>query len=155
MFSATVSGGAEKVPTSDSEQTLLLVDDHCQLHKRPDPKATPHPGDRFRCMTGAEIQVTGAVIAVTKDGRETRCLYVNRIDKDGVRRGALSLATLKFQITKAEILVTGIDLDSWTNALHRPASEVFRTQEVTISKATSVDNSKVDLSPPANDRLKT
>jgi hypothetical protein len=90
-----------------------------------DPKATPHPGDRFRCRSGIELQVTGAVISISKNGHEIQSLYVNRFVRGQTRRTGLSTATLKYQIKNAEILAKGSDLDPWTNAQRRPACEVF------------------------------
>ena len=88
-----------------------------------DPKVTPHPGDRFRCKNGTELEATGAVFSVTKAGGQTPCLYVSRmIDGRVVGRGVSTIGVFKNSIKNAEIVVRGSDLDPWVNAERRPHS---------------------------------
>jgi len=89
-----------------------------------DPKTTPHPGDRFRCKNGAELEATGAVISVTQAGGQTPCLYVNRIVRGRVvSRGVSTIGVFKSSIKSAEIVARGSDLDPWANAERRRHSE--------------------------------
>jgi len=89
-----------------------------------DPKATPHPGDKFRCKNGTELEATGAVISVTKTGVETPCLYVNRIVNGRiVSRGVSTIGVFKSGIKTASIVARGSDVDPWAHAEHRLHSE--------------------------------
>jgi hypothetical protein len=89
-----------------------------------DPKTTPHPGDRFRCKNGTELEATGAVISVSKAGGHTPCLYVSRIiDGKVVSRGVSTVGVFKSSIRSASILAHGSDVDPWVNAERRPHSE--------------------------------
>jgi hypothetical protein len=89
-----------------------------------DPKATPHPGDRFRCGNGTELEATGAVISVTKSGGETRCLYVSRIlDGQVVSRGVSTIGVFRNSIRSSELVTRGSDLDPWADAQRRKHSE--------------------------------
>ena len=89
-----------------------------------DPKATPHPGDRFRCRNGTELEATGAVISVTKAGGETYCLYVSRIvDSRVVSRGVSTIGVFRSSIRSAELVTRGSDLDPWAVAQRRKHSE--------------------------------
>ena len=90
-----------------------------------DPKVTPRPGDRFRCRSGNEIEITGVVISVTKEGVETKCLQVSHCYGDYVTHRVCPKTTLKHQIKKAEILVRGSDLDPWANAERKTTSQLF------------------------------
>jgi hypothetical protein len=74
-----------------------------------DPKVTPRPGDRFRCRSGTELEVTGVVSSVTKKRIETRFLQVNRYYPNHMTRRISSEATVKNEIKKAEILARGSD----------------------------------------------
>jgi hypothetical protein len=89
-----------------------------------DPKITPHPGDRFRCKNGTELEATGAVISVTKAGGQTPCLYVSRIVNGRiVSRGVSTVGVFKSSIARASILARGSDADPWMNADHRLHSD--------------------------------
>jgi hypothetical protein len=89
-----------------------------------DPKITPHPGDRFRCKNGTELEATGAVISVTKAGGQTACLYVSRIINGRVvSRGVSTVGVFKSSIKSASILARGSDVDPWMDAEHRRHSE--------------------------------
>ena len=92
-----------------------------------DPKVTPRPGDRFRCRSGIEIEVTGVVISVTKERRETKCLQVNHCYADYITHKVCPKTSLKHQIKQAEILMRGSDLDPWANAERKAASQLFHT----------------------------
>ena len=82
-----------------------------------DPKVTPHPGDRFRCKNGTELEATGAVFSITKSGGQTPCLYVSRIvDGRVVSRGVSTIGVFKSGIRSAELVARGSDLDPWVNA---------------------------------------
>lgn len=94
-----------------------------------DPKETPHPGDRFRCPKGTELEVTGVVTSLMKDRRETRCLYVNEFRRGHVIPTAFSIPYLKVKIKKAEILVRGSDVDPWPIAQCLSASGSFLRSE--------------------------
>jgi hypothetical protein len=88
-----------------------------------DPKITPHPGDRFRCKNGTELEATGAVFSVTKTGGQTPCLYVSRIiDGRVVSRGVSTTRVFKSTVKRAEIVVRGGDSDPWVNAERRSHS---------------------------------
>jgi hypothetical protein len=89
-----------------------------------DPKATPHPGDKFRCRNGTELEATGAVFSVTKSGAATPCLYVSRIlDGRVVSRGVSTIGVFRSSIRSAELVARGSDLDPWANAERRKHSE--------------------------------
>ena len=89
-----------------------------------DPKANPHPGDRFRCKNGTELHATGAVFSVTKTGKQTPCLYVNRIvDGCVVSRGVSTLGVFKHGVKTAELVSKGNDADPWPKAERRLHSE--------------------------------
>jgi hypothetical protein len=90
-----------------------------------DPRVTPRPGDRFRCRSGNEIEVTGVVISVTKEGKETKCLQVIHFYADYMTDKVCPKASVKHQIKQAEILVRGSDLDPWANAERKTASQLF------------------------------
>ena len=82
-----------------------------------DPKSTPHPGDRFRCKNGTELEATGAVISVTKTGGETPCLDVSRIVKGWVVScGVSTLGVFKSSIRTAELVTRGSDDNPWPPA---------------------------------------
>lgn len=88
------------------------------------PKLTPHPGDRFRCKNGTELEATGAVFSITKAGGQTPCLYVSRIVEGRVvSRGVSTVGVFKSSIKSAEIVVRGSDLDPWKNAERRLHSD--------------------------------
>jgi hypothetical protein len=89
-----------------------------------DPKTTPHPGDRFRCKNGTELEATGAVISLTKAGGKTPCLYVDRIAHGRVvSRGVSTIGVFKSSIRTAELVTRGSDVDPWLKAEHRRHSE--------------------------------
>ncbi len=89
-----------------------------------DPKTMPHPGDRFRCRNGTELEATGAVFSVTKSGSETPCLYVSRIaDGRVVSRGMSTIGVFRSSIRSAELVTRGSDLDPWETAERRKHSE--------------------------------
>lgn len=90
-----------------------------------DSKCTPHPGDKFRCRLGSEIEVTGVVISVTKKQTETRCVYINRFIRNRIERSVVSEATLKHLIRNAQIVAEGNDDDPWMNAQRRAAKDVL------------------------------
>ena len=85
-----------------------------------DPKVTPHPGDRFRCKNGTELEATGAVFSVTKAGSQTPCLYVSRIVGGKVlSRGISTVGVFRSGIRSAEIVVRGNDSEPWKDAERR------------------------------------
>jgi hypothetical protein len=90
-----------------------------------DPKELPHPGDIFRTRIGAEFHVIEALVSVTKDGRETPCLYVDRIVRGAAKRMGLSLLAFRSHMRSADIVSKGDDNNPWPNARRVPASEVF------------------------------
>jgi hypothetical protein len=90
-----------------------------------DPRVTPRPGDKFRCRSGNEIEITGVVISVTKEGKETKCLQVIHFYADYMIHRVRPKASVKHQIKRAEILVRGSDLDPWANAERKTASQLF------------------------------
>src|SRR5579872_1036087 len=81
-----------------------------------DPKTTPHPGDTFHFRSGVELEITGAAISVTKDGKETSCLFFTRTIGDRKIRGVASVGTIRNQIRQAQTRTVGSDSDPWTNA---------------------------------------
>ena len=84
----------------------------------------PHPGDRFRCKNGTELEATGAVFSVTKAGQRTPCLYVSRIVNGRVvSRGVSTVGVFKSGIRAAAVVARGSDDDPWTNAEERRHSE--------------------------------
>ena len=96
----------------------------CQHRPMRDPKTTPHPGDRFRCKNGTELEATGAVFSVTKAGRQTPCLYVDRIVKGHVvSRGVSTVGVFKSSVRTAALVARGSDEDPWVDAKRRPHSE--------------------------------
>ena len=89
-----------------------------------DPKATPHPGDRFRCRNGTELEATAAVVSVTKSGGETPCLYVSRIVNGRVvSRGVSTIGVFRSSVRSAELVTRGSDVEPWTGAQRRMHSE--------------------------------
>ena len=77
----------------------------------------PHPGDRFRCKNGTELQATGAVFSVIKTGKATPCLYVDRIVGGKlVSRGVSTIGAFKHGIKSAEVISIGSDADPWIKA---------------------------------------
>jgi hypothetical protein len=89
-----------------------------------DPKVTPHPGDRFRCKNGTELEATGAVFSLTKTGGQTPCLYVSRIVRGQVvSRGVSTLGVFKAGVRGAELVVRGSDEDPWIHAERRRHSD--------------------------------
>ena len=89
-----------------------------------DPKTTPHPGDRFRCKNGTELEATGAVFSVTKAGAKTPCLYVSRIVKGQVvSRGVSTIGVFQSSVRNAELVARGSDVDPWPGAGQRNHSE--------------------------------
>ena len=89
-----------------------------------DPKERPHPGDRFRCKNGTELEATEAVISVTKTGKETPCLWVSRIVAGRVvSRGVSTIGVFRNGVKSAEIVARGSDKDPWAAAERRPHSE--------------------------------
>lgn len=89
-----------------------------------DPRITPHPGDRFRCKNGTELEATGAVFSVTKTGARTPCLYVSRIVNDQiVSRGVSTLGVFRSGIRSASVVARGSDADPWASAEERLHSE--------------------------------
>jgi len=85
-----------------------------------DPKVTPHPGDRFRCKNGTELEAAGAVFSVTRNGGETPCLYVSRIVGGRVvSRGVSTVGVLRSSIRSAEVVARGSDADPWATAERR------------------------------------
>jgi hypothetical protein len=89
-----------------------------------DPKITPHPGDRFRCKNGTELEATGAVFSATKTGGHTPCLYVSRtVAGRVVSRGVSTIGVFRSTIRSAEIVARGSDSDPWANAERRPHSD--------------------------------
>jgi hypothetical protein len=89
-----------------------------------DPKLDPHPGDRFRCRNGAELEARGAVLSITKAGGRTPCLYVDRIvDGRVVSRGVSTVGVPRSSIRSAEIVARGSDLDPWATAGERRHEE--------------------------------
>ena len=89
-----------------------------------DPKATPYPGDRFRFRNGNDLEVTGVVISVTKNGIESEWLYVSRFVSGELRRTVVPVGAFQYQIKTAEVSARGGEVDPWKNAERRPASEV-------------------------------
>jgi hypothetical protein len=89
-----------------------------------DPKITPHPGDRFRCKNGTELEATGAVFSVTKAGGQTPCLYVSRmVGGQVVSRGVSTIGVFRAGIRCAELVARGSDEDPWAMAERRLHSE--------------------------------
>jgi hypothetical protein len=74
-----------------------------------------------------ELEITGVVISVAKNRKETKCLQVDHSYGDYLTRKFSARESVKNQIKKAEILARGSDLDPWANAERRTASEVFGT----------------------------
>ena len=89
-----------------------------------DPKTDPHPGDRFRCKNGTELEATGAVYSVTKTGARTPCLYVSRIvDGRLVSKGVSTVGVFRSGIRSAVLIARGSDADPWVDAKSRLHSE--------------------------------
>jgi hypothetical protein len=85
-----------------------------------DPKSDPHPGDRFRCLNGTELEATGAAISITKADGETQCLYVSGIVEGRVVNGGVStVGVFKASIRKASMVARGSDADPCGNAERR------------------------------------
>lgn len=117
-------GNAHYCPVRNGPSGLARTPSLCQHRQMRDPKTTPHPGDRFRCKNGTELEATGAVFSVTRAGGQTPCLYVDRIIKGHVvSRGVSTVGVFKSSIRTAALVARGSDEDPWIDAKRRLHSE--------------------------------
>jgi hypothetical protein len=89
------------------------------------PNLDPRPGDRFRCKNGSEYEASGAVVSVTKSGKETRCLWTSRVENGvAILSGVSTIGVFRSVIRRAAVIARGSDEgDPWANAERRAHSD--------------------------------